>query len=55
MALVDILAQAGDGQDFILEIPAGNSAFVPIDVLLGSDGALLTAEIRNGNIFIMND
>lgn len=60
MAINDILAQSGDGQDFIVEIPAGNGAFVPSDVLLGSNGAFLCSEIPavtggGGNIFIMSE
>lgn len=62
MAISDILAQPGDGQDFIVEIPAGNGAYVPNDVLLGSNGAFLCSEIPvvvggggGGNIFIMSE
>ncbi len=61
MAINDILAQSGDGQDFILEIPAGNAAYVPSDVLLGSNGAFLCSEVPaaanqgGGNIFIMSE
>lgn len=62
MALTDILAQVGDGQDFILEIPAGNAGYTPSDVLLGAGGAFLCAEIpivtpgtSGGNIFVISD
>ncbi len=63
MAITDILAQSGDGQDFIVEIPAGNAGYVPNDVLLGSNGAFLCSEIPvvvnegggGGNIFIMSE
>lgn len=62
MAINDILAQSGDGQDFIVEIPAGNVAYVPSDVLLGGNGALLCVEVPvvvggggGGNIFIMSE
>lgn len=60
MAIVDILGQSGDAQDFILEIPAGNGAYVPSDILVEDDGALLCAEIPaaeggGGNIFIMSE
>lgn len=62
MAITDILAQSGDGQDFIVEIPAGNGAYVPSDVLLSSNGAFLCSEVPavvneggGGNIFIMSE
>ena len=62
MAFIDIVAQTGDGQDFIVEIPAGNSSNRPEDILLGSGGVPLLAEIPvivpgsgGGNIFIMSD
>ncbi|MBP6858321.1 MAG: hypothetical protein KBC33_00605 [Candidatus Pacebacteria bacterium] len=60
MAITDILAQTGDGQDFLVEIPAGNPAFIPNDVLLGSNGAFLCSEIPavtggGSNIFIMSE
>lgn len=62
MAILDILAQSGDGQDFIVEIPAGNTGYVPEDVLFGSNGAFLCSEVPavvneggGGNIFIMSE
>jgi hypothetical protein len=60
MAVTDILSQEGDTQDFIVEIPAGNASYTPNDILLGSNGALLLAEIPavtggGGNIFIMSE
>ena len=62
MAFIDIVAQVGDGQDFIVEIPAGNSGYTPYDFLLGSDEVPLLAEIPvvvagsgGGNIFIMSE
>ncbi len=62
MALNDIVAQIGDGQDFIVEIPVGNTGNTPSDILLESDGALLCVEVpvvvagdEGGNIFIMSD
>ncbi len=59
MAINDILAQVGDGQDFIVEIPAGNASYTPEDVLLKSNGAILCAEVPavtgGGNIFIMSE
>lgn len=62
MALYDILAQNGDGQDFIVEIPAGNSSYTPDDILLGTNGVPLLSEIPvvvsvggGGNIFIMSE
>lgn len=62
MAILDILAQSGDGQDFILEIPAGNGAYVPSDILTGAGEALLCVETPivtggggGGNIFIMSE
>lgn len=60
MAITDILAQSGDGQDFIVEIPAGNAGYVASDVLLGSNGAFLCSEIPaqtggGGNVFIMSE
>lgn len=60
MAAIDIVAQSGDGQDFIVEIPAGNAGYLPSDILLGSGGAFMCAEVPEvtgggGNIFIMSD
>ena len=63
MAILDILAQSGDAQDFILEIPAGNGAYIPNDILIESDGSLLCTETPlivdqgggGGNIFIMSE
>jgi len=62
MAAIDILASIGDGQDFILEIPAGNSSYTPKDILLGENGVPLLSEIPvvipgsgGGNIFIMSE
>jgi len=60
MAITDILAQSGDGQDFLVEIPAGNAGYVPSDVLSESDGVLLSTDIPaqtggGGNIFIMSE
>lgn len=62
MAIIDILAQSGDSQDFIVEIPAGNPAFLPSDALLASNGDYYCAEIPlivggggGGNIFIMSE
>jgi hypothetical protein len=58
MAINDILAQVGDAQDFIVEIPAGNASYTPEDVLLKSNGAILCAEVpavTGGNIFIMSE
>lgn len=60
MAITDIVAQSGDGQDFILEIPTGNSSYVPDDVLIETDGTLMCAEIpeitgSGSNIFIMSE
>lgn len=60
MAITDIVAQSGDTQDFILEIPAGNAAYTPADSLVEADGALLCVEIPlvtggGGNIFIISE
>jgi hypothetical protein len=62
MALADIVCPAGDGQDFVLELPAGNANYIPSDVLLGVGGAFLCAEIPvvtpgngGGNIFVISD
>jgi hypothetical protein len=62
MAILDVLAQSGDGQDFIVEIPAGNGAYVPNDILVETNGQLLCSEIPlivegggGGNIFIMSE
>lgn len=60
MAITDILASAGDGQDFIVEVPAGNGAYVPTDALFEANGALMCVEIpaaanTGGNIFIMSE
>lgn len=59
MAINDILAQSGDGQDFIVEIPAGNSGYVPADIVVEKDGVLMCVEIPavtgGGSIFIMSE
>lgn len=59
MAITDILAQSGDTQDFILEIPAGNASYTPADAVVEDDGVLLCVEIpaatSGGNIFIMTE
>lgn len=60
MAINDILAQSGDKQDFIVELPVGNASYFPVDVVTESDGALLCSEIpeitnSGGNIFIMSE
>jgi hypothetical protein len=61
MAISDILAQSGDGQDFIVELPAGDAGNLPVDILSETDGTLLCAETPEivdgggGNIFIMSE
>ncbi len=61
MAVNDIVAQVGDTQDFVVEIPVGNASYLPNDVLIETDGALGTNEIPlvtgggGGNIFIMSE
>ncbi len=60
MAINDIVGQTGDGQDFILEIPAGNALYVPEDILIEEEGAILCVEVPEvtgggGNIFIMSE
>lgn len=59
MAVVDIVAQVGDKQDFVLEVPTGNAGYVPNDIIIESDGVLLCSEIPEaaggGNIFIMSE
>lgn len=60
MAVIDIVASSGDGQDFVVELPAGNGAYVPIDALFEADGAPMCVEIptaatTGGNIFIMSE
>ncbi len=59
MAINDIVAQIGDAQDFIVEIPTGNGSYVPLDSLVETDGALSCSEIPEqqggGNIFIMSE
>lgn len=62
MAINDILAQSGDGQDFIIELPVGNVSFFPLDGVSGENDALLCSEIPvivpgggGGNIFIMSE
>ena len=60
MALNDILAQAGDKQNFILEIPVGTLG-TPNDILVeaGSQGypvdEIPAAAGGGGNIFIMSE
>ena len=61
MAILDILAQTGDNQDFIVEIPTGNSSNVPNDILIKEEDVLMCVEIptakppAGGNIFIMSE
>ena len=60
MAINDILGQSGDGQDFIVEIPAGNAGYVPADIVVEEEGVLLCVEVPEvtgggGNIFIMSE
>ncbi len=61
MAITDIVAQSGDAQDFVVEIPTGNAAYIPADILIEDDGAILCTEIPEvtggggGNIFIMSE
>lgn len=59
MAITDIVAQSGDLQDFVVEIPTGNASYVPSDSLIGTNEALLCSEIPavtgGGNIFIMSE
>ena len=60
MAIIDIVGQSGDSQDFIVEIPAGNAAYVPADIVVEEDGAPLCIEVPEvtgggGNIFIMSE
>lgn len=62
MALIDIVAQEGDGQGFILEIPEGNTSYTPNDILIEPDGNIQCSEIPEiianeggGNIFIMSE
>lgn len=61
MAISDIVSTSGDNQDFIVEIPTGNIAYLPSDILSESDGSLLCIEIPvvenngGGNIFIMSE
>ncbi len=61
MALKDILAQSGDGQDFVIELPIGDTASRPKDILSEGGGTLLCSEvpaivnIGGSNIFIMSE
>lgn len=61
MAISDILAQSGDEQDFIIELPVGNSSYYPLDILVGENDVLLCNEVPiienngGGNIFIMSE
>lgn len=60
MAIVDILGQPGDGQDFIVELPVGNSGYTANDVLISEESALPCNEIPavtggGSNIFIMSE
>lgn len=62
MAINDILAQTGDKQDFIVEIPVGNSSYTPDDILIEKNDNLLCTEFPlviggggGGNIFIMSE
>ncbi len=60
MAINDILGQEGDGQDYLIEIPAGNASYFPNDIVIGEAEALLCSEVPEvtgggGNIFIMSE
>lgn len=59
MALTDIVADSGDGQDFIMDIPAGDSGDVPSDVLAGVGGIPMCTEIpaasSGGGVFVFVD
>jgi len=61
MALSDIVAQAGDGQDFILEMPAGNSSYVASDILSEPGATAMCVEVpaivagTGGGIFVIVD
>lgn len=62
MALSDIVAQSGEGQDFILEIPTVVYAGSATDILIESGGSqflLLETPLvtggGGGNIFIMSE
>ena len=60
MAIVDILGQPGDGQDFIVELPAGNSGYTANDVLISNEHTLMCNEIPvvtggGSSIFIMSE
>lgn len=62
MAFTDILAQPGDAQDFILEIPAGTLG-TPSDIVVeAGSNALVLSEVPvitpgggGGNIFVLSD
>jgi hypothetical protein len=61
MAITDILSQTGDIQAFILEIPNGNGAYLPEDILINNSDPIMCTEIPEtvggggGNIFIMSE
>jgi len=62
MALSDIVAQSGEGQDFILEIPTVVYTGSATDILVESNGSqflLLETPLvtggGGGNIFIMSE
>lgn len=60
MAINDIVGQSGDAQDFIVEIPTGNSGYLPEDIVFETDGSLMCLEIPvvsggGSNIFIMSE
>lgn len=55
MALDDINFQEGEGQDYLVEVPAG-TLNAPLDALVGQDGQALLAEIPAlGNVFILSE
>lgn len=62
MALTDINFQQGEGQDFILERPAG-TLYAPVDILVEADGTqYMVMEVAGtsggtttNNIFIMSE
>lgn len=56
MALTDIVFNQGDGQDFILELPAGILG-TPLDLLVSdpNTGSVLEVPGGGGAIFIMSE
>lgn len=58
MALTDINFQEGEGQDFVVEIPAGSYSGSVTDIAVESSGSqflLLEVPQQGGRIFVISE